>query len=44
MNLSNDRGKKLFVSLKFCLFACILNIVSIASTVSEAAIKRRELL
>ena len=31
MNLSNDRGKKPFVSLQFCFFAsCILNIVPIA--------------
>ena len=34
--------KKLFVSLQFYLFDCILNIVSIALIAVEAAIKRRE--
>ena len=44
MNLSNDRGKNSFLSLRFffCLlflFDCILNIVPIALIALEAAIK-----
>ena len=39
MNLSNDRGKKPFVSLHF-----ILNIVPVALIALEATIKTRELL
>ena len=35
---------KLFVSLQFCFFACILNLVPTDSVVSEADIKRKELL
>ena len=39
MNLSNDRGKKPFVS-----FHVILNIVPVALTALKATIKTRELL
>ena len=38
MNLSNGRAKKPFISLQFCFFTCIHNIVPIALIVSEAAI------
>ena len=44
MNLSNNRGKKTFVSLQFCFYNCILNIVPIALIALEAAIKRKGLL
>ena len=43
MNLSNDRAKKRFISLQFCIFDCILNIVPIALIALEAAIQKREL-
>ena len=43
MSLSNDRGKKPFISLQFVFSDCNLNLVPIALIALEGAIKRREL-
>ena len=43
MNLSNERGKKPYISFQFPFFGYINNIVPVALIALEATIKTREL-